>query len=117
MSERDNNIFKFILREKYLTLTALGSIFTFAFISSLKEDIIDPIMYFILSPQNFDFMNITIREGEKFEIPERQLELKFGHFFRAFITWLLLITTLFVLYKFTPFPDIVTGNSTGAAIV
>ncbi len=117
MAQRDNNIFRFMLREKYITITAIGSIFTFAFISSLKEDIIDPLMFFIFSPQNFDFMNITIREGEKFEIPEKHIELKFGHFFRSFITWLLLMTFLFVLYTCTSFPDIITGNNTGAAIV
>jgi large-conductance mechanosensitive channel len=115
--EKDNNIFRFMIREKWFTLTALGSIFTFAFISSLKEDIIDPLMYFMLSPENFDYMNITIREGEKFIIPERHIELKFGNFFRSFITWLLLMAFLFALYKFTSFPDLIGGNNTGAAIV
>ncbi len=115
MSRQDNNIINFILREKFMTITTLGSIFTFAFISSLKEDIIDPLILFMLPSQNFDFMNITIREGEKMEMPERQLELRFGHFFRALITWLLLLAILFVLYKLS-FPDTFAGNSTGAAI-
>ncbi len=115
--ETSDNIFKFMLKEKYITITSIGSIFTFAFISSLKEDIVDPLVSFMFPSSNFDFMDITIREGEKFEIPQQQLELKFGHFFKSFITWLLLLAFLFVLYKFTSFPDTLAGNSTGAAIV
>jgi large-conductance mechanosensitive channel len=112
----DNNVIQFITRERWVSITVLGGVFTFAFISSLKEDIIDPLMLFMLPTQNFDFMNIVIREGEKFESPERQLELRFGHFFRASCTWFLMLAILFVLYKFTNFPDIKEGNRTGAAI-
>jgi large-conductance mechanosensitive channel len=112
----DNNIIRFILREKYLTATTLGSIFTFAFISSMKEDIIDPLILFMLPVQNFDYMNITIRDGEKFEMPEKQLELKFGNFFRSFVTWLLLILFLYILCKYTNFPDTLLGNTKGSAI-
>jgi len=73
------------------------------------------LILFMLPQQNFDFMNITIREGEKMEMPERHLELRFGHFFRSFVTWLLMITVLYVLYKFTSFPDNINGNITAAA--
>jgi large-conductance mechanosensitive channel len=117
MTEKDNNLFRFMIREKYITLTTLGSIFTFAFISSFKEDIVDPLINFILTNQNFDFMNITIREGEKMDFPERQIELKIGHFFISFITWLLLMTFLFALNKFTSFPDTNVGNISGAAVM
>jgi len=113
-SKEGERIFEFILREKFICITVLGSIFTFAFISSFKEDIVDPIMYFILSPQSFDFMNVVIREGEKVEYPERQLEIRVGHFFRATVTWILLMLFLFAL-KCTNFPDIPQGNATGAA--
>ena len=116
MVEKDNNIFRFILRERYITLTVIGSIFTFAFVNSLKADIIDPLLQFMLTEENFGFMDITIREGEKMPQIQRQIELKFGNFFREFVTWLLIITTLYVLYKFTGFPDQITGNP-GVAIV
>lgn len=112
----DNNIFKFILRERYITLTTIGGIFTFAFVASLKGDIIDPLLQFILTEENFGFMDITIREGEKMPYIQKQLELKFGNFFREFCTWLLVITALYVLYKFTSFPDTIGGNITGSAI-
>jgi large-conductance mechanosensitive channel len=112
----DESIFRFILRERFLTLTVIGSIFTFAFINSLKSDIIDPLLQFMLSEENFGFMDITIREGEKMPPIQRQIELRFGNFFREFVTWLLIITTLYVLYKFTGFPDQITGNP-GVAVV
>jgi len=116
MTDKDNNIFRFILRERYITITVIGSIFTFAFINSLKSDIIDPILQFALSEENFGFMDVTIRSGEKMPPVQRQLEIRFGNFFREFCTWLLIITTLYVLYKFTNFPDHLTGNP-GVAIV
>jgi large-conductance mechanosensitive channel len=72
VSVKDGSIFRFILREKFLTLTVIGSIFTFAFISSLKGDILDPLLHFLLSEENFGFMDITIREGEKIKMPQRQ---------------------------------------------
>jgi large-conductance mechanosensitive channel len=112
----EQTVLKFILRERFITLTAIGSIFTFAFISSLKVDIIDPVLDFMLPEENFGFMDITIRDGEKMIMPPRKLEIKFGNFFRQFVTWLLVISTLFVIYKFTDFPDIKGGNSTGQAI-
>lgn len=115
--EKDSSIFKFLLSEKFITLTSLGSIFTFAFISSFKGDIIDPVIDFILPTQNFDFMNVTIREGEKVVFPERQIEVRVGRFFVAFITWLLLMFILYGLWKFTSFPDTSLGNITGSAIM
>lgn len=105
IADKDSNIFRFILRERYLTITVIGSIFTFAFINSLKGDIIDPLLHFMLTEENFGFMDITIREGEKMPPIQRQLELRFGNFFREFVLWLLIMTVLFCLYKFTAFPD------------
>lgn len=116
MNDKDNNIFRFILRERYLTITVIGSIFTFAFINSLKADIIDPLLQFMLSEDNFGFMDITIREGEKMPIVKRQLEIRFGNFFRELCVWLLMITVLYVLYKSTNFPDQINGNPGVAAM-
>jgi large-conductance mechanosensitive channel len=88
----------------------IGSIFTFAFIGSLKGDIIDPLLQFILSEENFGFMDITIREGEKMPPIQKQIEIRFGNFFREFVTWLLVMLMLYALYKFTSFPDQLQGN-------
>jgi len=116
MSERDNNIFRFILRERYLTLTAVGSVFVMMFLGSFKVDVIDPLFYFIFSEENFDFMNITIRDGEKMPRMERHIELRFGNFFREFVIILVIFATLYALSKFTNFPDIPLGNP-GVAVV
>jgi len=112
----DESIFRFILRERFITLTVIGSIFTFAFINSLKSDIIDPLFQFMLTEENFGFMDITIREGEKMPQIQRQIEMRFGNFFREICIWLLMITVLYVLYKFTSFPDQISGNP-GVAVV
>lgn len=112
----DESIFRFILRERFITITAIGSIFTFAFINSLKSDIIDPLLQFTLSDEYFGFMDITIREGEKMPPIQRQIELRFGSFFRELCVWLLMLTVLYVLYKFTSFPDQIYGNP-GVAVV
>lgn len=116
MAEKDHNIFSFILRERFVSLTVLGSIFTFAFISSLKGDIIEPLLQFVLSEENFGFMDITIREGEKMPRAQRHIELRFGNFFREFTLWLIVMLFLFFLYRFTSFPDVKTGNP-GMAII
>jgi len=99
------SIYKFILKEKFLTLALIGSIFTFAFVGSLKCDIIDPLLQFVLSEEYFGFMDITIREGDKPPRPKKQLELRFGNFFREFITWIIVVVSLYSLYKYTNFPD------------
>lgn len=116
MTEKDSNIFRFILRERFITLTVIGSIFTFAFVNSLKSDIIDPLLQFMFTEENFGFMDITIREGEKMPPIQRQIELRFGNFFREFTLWIIIMLTLFALYKFTSFPDQITGNP-GVAVV
>lgn len=116
-SERNKNVFSFVLSERFLTLTVIGSIFTFAFISSLKCDIIDPFLQFSLSEDFFGYMNITIREGEEIRMPQRKIQVRLGNFFRELITWLLLMSILFVISKYTNFPDHAEGNINSAAIL
>lgn len=115
--DRYKSIFKFILDERFITLTAIGSIFTFALMSSLKGDIVDPLLRFILPEEYFGFMDVTIRDGEKINRPPMQLEVRLGSFFREFITWIFIMAILFMLAKFTRFPDLAEGNSTGAAVL
>ena len=117
MTERYSNIINFVLSEKYINLTVLGSIFTFAFIASLKGDIVDPLLHFIFPEEFFGFMNINIREGEKIPMPPRNLDIKLGNFFREMITWILVISVLYFLAKYTRFPDLPQGNIYGSAIL
>lgn len=109
--DRYKSIISFILSERLLTITVLGSIFTFQFIASLKNFIIDPLTDFILSEENFGFMNLVIRDGIEYPKAEpKKLVVDFGSFFREFIKWIFLITILFLLAKYTRFPDEVGGN-------
>lgn len=115
--DRYKNVLSFILSERLLTITVLGSIFTFQFIASLKSFIIDPVLNFILPEENFDFMNLVIRDG--IEIPRaepQKLIVDFGSFFKEFIKWVVMITILFLLAKYTRFPDDIGGNP-GVAIM
>ncbi len=117
MSDRTNNMFNFVLSERFITLTVIGSIFTFTFISSMKGDLLDPLLHFILPEEFFGFMNIVIRDGETMNMPPRKLELKFGNFFRELTTWLIAISSLYFLAKYTRFPDTPGGNYAGAAVM
>ncbi len=117
MTEKQNSIINFVLSEKYINITVLGSIFTFAFIASLKGDIIDPLLHFILPEEFFGFMNVNIREGEKMPTYPKNLDVKIGNFFREMITWLIVISILYFLAKYTRFPDLPQGNISGSAIL
>lgn len=114
---RTKDVVSFLLSEKYISLTVLGSIFTFAFVSSLKNDIIDPLLHILFPEEFFNFMDVVLREGEKMHKVPRQVEVRMGNFFREFVTWIVLISLLFILAKYTRFPDHVEGNSIGAAVI
>jgi len=116
--DRYKNVLSFLLSERFLTLTVIGSVFTFSFIASLKADIIDPLLHFVLPEENFGFMDVVIRDGVEIPQPKpKQLELKLGNFFREFVTWLFTISVLYLLAKYTRFPDTMEGNILGAAIM
>lgn len=115
----------FIFKEKWITVTSIGSIFTFSMINKFRETIFDPLVIFILPPESFEFMKIEIPDiGPKpnVKIPNSGNEnknsyiLDFGSFFRETIIWILIILILYILAVFLRFPDIITG-STGAAIM
>ena len=62
-------------------------------------------------------MDITIRDGEAIPMPNpMRLDLKLGNFFRQFITWIFAIVVLYLLAKYTRFPDNPKGNP-GVAIM
>lgn len=115
--DRYKNVLTFTLSERFITLTVIGSIFTFAFISSIKGDIIDPLLHFAMPEENFSFMNVTIRDGEPVPMPNpKQLNVRFGNSFRELVIWLTVLATLFLLAKYTRFPDNPKGNP-GVAVI
>lgn len=116
--DRYKNIISFILSEKFLTITVIGSIFTFQFISSLKTTLVDPLLEFVFPNEFFKYLNVTLRDGlEPFPQDQKKITMDFGNFFKEFIKYILVICVLFVLAKYTRFPDIQSGNSTGAAVM
>lgn len=116
--DKYKNILSFLLSEKFLTITVIGSVFTFSFIGSLKADVIDPLLNFALPEKHFDFMDVTIRDGESIQMPNPQkLELKLGSFFKQFITWIFAISILYLMARYTRFPTSERGNYLGAAIM
>jgi large-conductance mechanosensitive channel len=109
--DRYKSVLSFILSERLLTITVLGSIFTFQFIASLKQYIINPLLDFVLPEENFSFMNLVIRDGVSFPKPEpKKLVVDFGSFFKEFFIWIFMITILFLMAKYTRFPDDIGGN-------
>ena len=50
---RYDNVIRFILSEKWFTITVLGSIFTFQFASVIKLYLIDPILDWVLPDEKF----------------------------------------------------------------
>ncbi len=110
------DVLAFIKDQKFLTLTAIGSIFTFSLMNSLKYDLIEPIIQVIFSEEYFGFMDITIRPGEKVPSIKKNLELRFGNFFKEMMVWLFVMAILFLLSTLH-FPILKEGNTCGAAII
>jgi len=116
--DRYKNIISFLLSERLLTISVIGSIFTFQFINALKMCIVDPLLDFVIPYESFSFLNVTLRDGIEMQMPEpKKLSLDFGTFFKAFITYIFVIFILYMLAKYTRFPDEPLGNIMGSAIM
>ena len=115
----------FISKEKWITVTAIGSIFTFAMVNKFRETIFDPLIVYIIPPESFDFMKIELPDilpSPNVNIANTGIENKnsytinFGAFFRETIIWIFMILILYILAIYLRFPS-VKGGSTGAAIL
>lgn len=116
--DKYKNLISFIVSEKFLTLTVIGSIFTFQFVSSLKIFIIDPLLEYILVDDNFKDMKIILRDGmEQTKPDQKKIYLDFGAFFKEFIKWLFVMIIIYFCAVYTRFPDEPLGNITGAAVL
>ncbi len=111
------NVVRLILAEKWLTITVIGSVITFQFISSFKVDIIDPLLDFVLPCDKFSFMDVTVRDGEDVMPRNQKLVLRFGDWVREFIKWGVVMVMLYLVSKYTNFPESPGGNYTGAAVM
>jgi hypothetical protein len=115
--DKHNNVIRLILAEKWLTITVIGSVLTFQFISAFKTDIIDPLLDFALPSEKFNFMDITVREGDEVIPKNPKLTLRFGDWTREFIKWGVVMVLLYLVSKYTSFPETPGGNFSGAAVM
>ena len=116
--DRYKNPLSFILSERFLTITVIGSVFTFQFLSSFKMTIVDPLLDFMLPNESFNFLNVKLRDGvEPYVLEPKKLTLEFGTFFKSLVVYIFIIFILYALATYTRFPDNVLGNITGAAIM
>jgi large-conductance mechanosensitive channel len=115
----------FISKEKWITVTAIGSIFTFAMVNKFRETIFDPLIVYIIPPESFDFMKIELPDilpspnvnmANTGSENENSYTINFGAFFRETIIWIFMILILYILSVYLQFPS-VKGGSTGAAII
>jgi large-conductance mechanosensitive channel len=115
----------FISKEKWITVTAIGSIFTFAMVNKFRETIFDPLIVYIIPPESFDFMKIELPDilpspnvnmANTGSENENSYTINFGAFFRETIIWIFMILLLYILSVYLQFPSI-KGGSTGAAII
>ena len=111
------NVVRLILAEKWLTITVIGSVLTFQFVSAFKTDIIDPLLDFALPCDKFSFMDITVRDGQDVIPQNHKLVLRFGDWVREFIKWGVVMVMLYLISKYTNFPDTPGGNKNGAAVM
>lgn len=117
IKEKTSTVLDFIVKERILAITVLCSIVTFQFISIFKSNMFDPWLELILPDYLFDYLNITIRDGvEMNKIDQKKLVLDFGQVFKGFITWIFMISVLYILYKYTSLQDNPFGNP-GVAIM
>jgi hypothetical protein len=110
---------EFIYKENWLTLSSIGSIFTFALVSNFRASIFDKLMNYILPPESFEYMKVTLPDigaspptksmnpydpSEMVTAGEPN-ELDFGGFVRESIIWIFMTLLLYLLATFLRFPD------------
>ena len=111
------NVIRFLLSEKLLTIAVIGSVITFQFISTFKTSLIDPLLDFALPQEKFQFMDVTLRDGTEIMPTNPKITMNFGVFLREFLKWTFGIVILYLIAKYSRFPDTPGGNVTGAAIM
>lgn len=115
-----NDPIEFLYRENWITLSSIGSIYTFALIGSFREHVFDKIMGYILPHESFEFMKVelpelpgtsttlipTMNANEPTEtkyIKEPNV-IRFGMFIREAIIWIFMILLLYIMAIFVRWP-------------
>jgi large-conductance mechanosensitive channel len=118
----------FISKEKFITLTVIGSIFTYSMITKFRENVFDPLLVYVLPPESFDFMKFELPDdGPSPNIMSTNLDgtyentdsytINFGPWVRETFVWLFMILILYLMRVFLNWQTTSGGNSTGAAVM
>jgi len=122
---------EFIYKEKWITLSSVGSIFTFALVANFRANVFDKLMGYILPPESFEYMKVKLPDiGSSppihsmssynpiaTDVTGNPNVIDFGSFVRESIIWIFMILLMYILYILFNFPNIPEGNYTGAAIM
>jgi large-conductance mechanosensitive channel len=115
----------FVSKEKWITVTTIGSIFTYAMVNRFRETIFDPILVYILPPESFEFMQIELPDvGARPNAPnpigggenKNSYIINFGSFVRESLIWIIMVLILYILALYVRFPS-TKGGSPGVAIM
>lgn len=112
-----NDPIEFLYRENWISLSSIGSIFTFALIGSFREHVFDKIMKYVLPLESFEFMKVNLPDVGTFQmIPAidpnnptdtnftKDNDIKFGIFIREAIIWIFMILLLYIMAIFVRWP-------------
>lgn len=110
---------EFIYKENWLTLSSIGSIFTFALVNNFRSNIFDKMMNYILPPESFWYMKVKLPDigvsppgkitnpynPTENIIDENPNEIDFGGFVRESIIWIFMTLLLYLMATILRFPD------------
>jgi hypothetical protein len=113
------DLIEFLYKENWITLSSIGSIFTFSLVGSFRVNIFDKLMGYILPIESFNYMKVSLPDiGESPDIisasPNNPLctivsddpnEINFGGFVRESIIWIFMIMLLYIIAIFVRWPD------------
>jgi len=115
----------FIVKQKWITITVIGSVFTFGMITKFRESVFEPLLVYVLPPESFNWM--------KFDLPDEgphpnvtgmfgnenhsSYTINFGPWVRETIVWLFMILILYLMSIFLNWQTIPQGNAGGAAVL
>jgi large-conductance mechanosensitive channel len=92
---------EYIYRENWITLTSIGSIFTFALIGSFREHVFDKMISYILPTESFEFMKVELPDIGN----DEDTVIHFGVFIREAIIWTCMILVLYLMGLFVRWPN------------
>ena len=109
----------FIYKEKWITLSSIGSIFTFGLVSNFRSNVFDKIMGYVLPIESFYYMKVKLPDigpnpvihsmdsnnPTETIISGDQNTIDFGIFIRESIIWIFMTLLLYLFGTFLRFPD------------